>query len=522
MQQRTRDFHADMQTLATIQGLAEKRDFDRAAALAEKTLASGFEHPLLFNVIAAWLEHQGRFNDALGLLERAVAMAPADVGARNGLALCLQRLDRPAEALFHLNELLKKHPDLGFAHASKGNALIALGSPVLARESHLRALELEPGNVAAMAALASIGARRGEYDEARQWAARALAASPGLPSAVISLATAELAAGALDRAEQLLHQLIIGSRADPSDRARATGLLGDVLDAAGRYDEAFEAYATCNEALRQRHRRFATEPGALAQVRALGAALETIAPGAWPASPRPAVPGVGHVFLLGFPRSGTIPLEAIFNGHPQIVSIARPELLPDAWDLEALQRADESQLDTWRAAYFDGVHRSGADLKGKVLVDKHSLNTLRLPLISRLFPGAKILFAHRDPRDAVLNNFRHRSKMSPAMYELLTLTGGAAFYDAVMTVAERARPITGLQWRVVRHEDLATDLPKEARAIMEFIDVEWTAGLDDIVGIAKARGGKGPDVGHWRHYSVQLEEIQPLLDPWVERLGYSA
>ena len=157
-----RDLQADMQTLSTVLTFAQNRDFQRAGDLAEKTLASGFEHPLLLNVLATRLEQQGKFEDALRLLERAVSIAPGDVGARNALSLCLQRLNRPADALYHIDELLKKHPDLGFAHANKGNALIDLGWLGRAKQSHLRALELEPGNLAATAALASMGGRPDE------------------------------------------------------------------------------------------------------------------------------------------------------------------------------------------------------------------------------------------------------------------------------------------------------------------------------------------------------------------------
>src|SRR5277367_1928658 len=203
-----RNLEADMETLRTVLTYAQNRDFQRAGALAEQTLASGFEHPLLLNVLATRFEQEGNFEESLRLLQRAVAISPGDVGARNALALCLQRLERPAEALYHVDELLKKHPNLGFAHANKGNALIALGALGSAKLSHLRAVELEPGNLVAAAALASIATHRGEHEEARRWAERALTIAPGFPDAVLSLAAAELANGATDRAQSVLHPLI--------------------------------------------------------------------------------------------------------------------------------------------------------------------------------------------------------------------------------------------------------------------------------------------------------------------------
>jgi tetratricopeptide (TPR) repeat protein len=539
-----RDLQTDMQTLSTILAFAQNRDFERAGALAEQTLASGFEHPLLLNVLATRLEQQGKFEDALRLLERAVSIAPGDVGARNALSLCLQRLNRPADALYHIDELLKKHPDLGFAHANKGNALIDLGALGRAKLSHLRALELEPGNLAAMAALASIATHRGEHDEARRRAEQALSVYPGYPDAVMSLAAAELASGATARAETLLHQLIIDARAGPSDTARATGLLGDVLDAAGRYAEAFDAYATCNEALRQIHHRFANGTSVLAFTQELIAAMGNVGPH-WLTNSVPeaaSAESLGHVFLLGFPRSGTTLLEVVLDGHPQVATVEEHELLTDAvlrfmrepLDLEPLARADESELHALRALYWDRVRQTGIDTAGKVFVDKHPLNTLKLPLIARLFPRAKILFACRDPRDVVLSCFRRRFKMNAAMYELLTLPGAAAFYDAVMGFADTARPLLGLDWHVVRYESLVNDLAQETRAICEFLGLEWVAGMVDFATRVQARERATPSTAQlarglersgleqWRHYAAPLQPILPALKHWVERLGYSA
>jgi len=546
-----RDLNTDMQTLNTVLTLAQNREFERAAALAEKTLKSGFEHPLLLNVVATRLEQQGRFEDSLRLLERAVALAPADVGARNALSMVLQRLDRPAEALEHVDHLIKLNPSLSFAHANKGNALISLGLLARAKQSHLRALELEPRNFIAMAALGSIATHRGDHAEARGWAEQTLAVSPGFPDAVLSLAAAELAGGAIARAEALLQGVIMDSRAGPSDRARASGLLGDVLDTAARYTEAFDAYRTCNEALRHIHRRFAERPGMLAYVAALTAALRDAGPHRGPSRPAPAPPAHPaqsatpgepreHVFLLGFPRSGTTLLEVILDGHPEVASLEEHELLTvgvrqfmrEPVNLQPLLGADENQLNASRVAYWDGVRHAGVDVAGKVFVDKHPLNTLKLPLIARLFPRARVLFACRDPRDVVLSCFRRRFAMNPAMYELLTLSGAADFYAAVMGFADMALPLSGLAWRTVRYETLVSDFESETTSLCEFLNLEPVATMGDFAARVQARDRATPSTAQlargltrsaietWRHYEEPLEAILPVLDPWVERFGY--
>ena len=535
-----RDLETDMETLRTVLSLAQNRDFVRAAALAEQTLASGFEHPMLLNIAATRLEQQGKYEQALQLLERAVAIAPKDVGARNALGLCLQRLDRPAEALVHVEELLKQHADLPFAHASKGNALIALGSLGRAKQSHLRALELEPGNFTSAAALASIATHRGQHEEARAWAERALKVAPGLPNAVLSLAAADLAAGDRDSAEKRLRHLIMDSRAGPSDRARATGLLADVLDAGGRYDEAFEAYEACNQALRQIHRLYAGS-NALGYTRALTAAVEKIDAGQWLVPPgEPDAEAAGHVFLLGFPRSGTTLLEVVLDGNPRVVSLEEHELLADGVlafmrepvNLLPLARAESQAVNALRQAYWRRVRDAGADVAGKVFVDKHPLNSMKLPLIAKLFPHAKILFAVRDPRDVILSCFRRRFKMNPSMYELLTLPGAAAFYAAVMTFADTAKRSLQLDWREVRYESLVAGLEPEMRGICEYIGLEWVADMGKFGDRAQAREHATPSTAQlsqglvtsataqWRNYEAQVRTALPVLEPWMNRFGY--
>ena len=64
-----RDLKADQEMLRTVLALAEQRDIVRAAAIAEQALAGGFEHPLLLNVLATRLEHEGKLNEALAKVQ---------------------------------------------------------------------------------------------------------------------------------------------------------------------------------------------------------------------------------------------------------------------------------------------------------------------------------------------------------------------------------------------------------------------------------------------------------------------
>jgi tetratricopeptide (TPR) repeat protein len=543
-----RDPKADHATLSAVHAAAQRGAHAEAAAMAEAALADGLEHPLVFNVAALNLEMQGRVSEAQQLLQRAVTKAPDDLGSRNALGLCLLRLERPAEALAQFDAILRQNASLPFVHTSRGNALLALGAIGDAEAGFQRALDLDASQGVALAGLARISASRGAHREARERAEKALAVLPGFPDAVMSLAAAELGERQVNRAEIRLRALLTDARLAPLERAYATGLLGDVLDAKSLPEEAFAGYTSCNEQLQRIFAaRFSDGPNALDYARALTHYFERVPPrdsaaessSADPSSadsPHPA----GHVFLLGFPRSGTTLLEVVLEGHPDVVSLEESELLIDSVrefmrgpsDLDRMMRADAKSLEPLRSEYWRMVADAGVSVAGKVFVDKHPLNTLKLPLIARLFPQAKILFACRDPRDVVLSCFRHRFQMSAPIFELLSLQGAARYYDAVMALAVCVTTAFKLNICLVRHEDVVTEFTREMKRICAYLNIEWVPSMGDFALRTRVREVLTPStaqlvrglntegLGQWRRYQAELSPVLPMLEPWVKRFYY--
>jgi hypothetical protein len=246
------------------------------------------------------------------------------------------------------------------------------------------------------------------------------------------------------------------------------------------------------------------------------------------------------VFLIGFPRSGTTLLEVILEGHPDIVTLEERELFLDSAlrymgevsDLDALASAPEEELDRYRTAYWAAARSCGVDPAGKIFVDKYPLNILKLPLIARLFPDARILLARRDPRDVVLSCFRRRFMMSAPFYELLTLAGGARFYSLVMQLEQVLLSFFNLRPHLVVHERLLDDFEGEMRAICEYLNIEWTEKMGDFADRARKRPTATPStaqlagglsrrgLGHWHRYNTQLQPVLPLLSRWVKAFGY--
>lgn len=527
---------------AEIRAAVEAREFDRAAALAEQALNAGLEHPVVLNLAALKCEQEERFDEAVALLERAVALAPNDVAARNALGLCLHRLERHTEALVQFDQVVAAAPGFAGAHGARGGALEALGRLTDAEAAFRRSLELKPDNLGALAGLAKLMSRRGAHAQARTAAMQVLAAQPGFPDAVSVAAAADLAQGDAAGAQARLEALIADPRLTVQQRALAHGLLGDALDAQDRVPEAFTAYAACNMGLwRAYAKAYGGQPSALDFARGMIERLAEIAPHAWSAPAAPAPSGVKeHVFLLGFPRSGTTLLEQVLAGHPEVETLEERETLIDAMraflaapqDLDRLAYAEARELDPLRAAYWARVAAEGAEVKGKVFIDKHPLNTLKLPLIARLFPSAKILFAQRDPRDVVLSCYRRRFAMSGSAYQFLTLPSAAGYFDAAMQIAERLSPVLGPNIHTVRHEALVADFDAVVRGACDAIGLTWSDALGDFAEGMKARGVATPSaaqlaaglsaegVGQWRRYRAQLAPALTKLAPWVARFGY--
>jgi tetratricopeptide (TPR) repeat protein len=539
-----RDANADRARLMEIQSAAQAQDYDRAADLADDALRSGLEHPMVLNLAALKREAEGRYDEALQILARAIVMNPQDIGARNAMGLVQARVERYADALATFDGVVALQPGFAGAHCARGTALEALGRLKEAEAAYQTGLKLQPENIGAMQGLANLLSRRGAHAEARPLAEQVLAAEPNFPDAVMVLAAADAAEGAGERAHQRLEMLAADERLTPQQRALAHGQLGDVLDSQDLPAEAFQAYAACNMSLWRAYAEMHGQGGgALEFARGMIEALKGIPASAWTsAGDNPADGPKAHVFLLGFPRSGTTLLEQVLASHPDVEALEERETLADAQraflsqpaDLARLARASEAELAPLRAAYWAKVRAEGAEPAGKVFVDKHPLNTFRLPLILKLFPQAKILFARRDPRDVVLSCYRRRFAMSGSAYQLLTLPGAAGYYDAAMRLAEDLDPAMAPNTLVVRHEALVDDFDTAVGEVCGFLGLPWSEAMRNFADKARdravatpsgaqlSRGLSAEGVGAWRRYREQLAPVLPTLAPWVERFGYPA
>lgn len=528
--------------LQAVMDALEAGDHAGASELARAALDGGGVQPLFLNLRAWWHEQNGRLTAAVADLEHAHVLAPEDIPVLNALGLIRERLGRTKEAFDAFDRAAALAPEFAPAQLNRGRLSEALGDFDAAQRGYEAALKLGQNTHAEIAALA---ARRADWTKARVHAREALAIRPALVTAEHVLASAEIAEGDYGTAKGRLTRLLNQGSLQPLERANTFSLLGDALDGEGDYHEAFAAYESGNAVRREALAASARTPA----VDTMGIYLErlagyfgSVAPEAYiPAGADAAGNEVGpkhHVFLLGFARSGTTLVEEALAAHPDVATTQEKEALGEGvahlflnnFGFERLMALKGGGLARYRRAYWQSLARFGVATNGACLVDKQPYNTIRLPLIMKLFPTAKILFAVRDPRDVVLSCFRRRFVVNDSNRPLLALESAARFYDGVMKLAEIYRERLLLQVTEVRHEDLVGDFDAATRRICSTIGIGWTGDMAKFAERRRAivtpsatqlAGGLSTrGIGHWRKYRRALEPVLPILAPWVERFGY--
>jgi tetratricopeptide (TPR) repeat protein len=527
------------------QALAE-RDYPRAASLAADAIASGGRDPSLFNLAGFAKSEAGDYEGALELLHQGLEIAPTDHFLLYSIGFCLSRLERYDGALAAFDSALQVRPGTPAPLFQKGLILSRHGDEDGARAHYDAAIAADPNYEDPLAGRATMAALRGRFDEARAFAARALTIDPRQPLANLAIAQADLEEGDAEAVVRRLEPQLDNPAILEGDRSLFLSTIGDAFDALDRRDEAFAAWSK-GKAL---SRRIFAEREVGLTAAAGTARLEIFIPFAEsltptrtqpPPTPRPGAPRE-HVFLLGFPRSGTTLLEQVLASHPDVVTLeekpfldaAVREFLKDKASLERLLDADDALLDPFRDLYWQLVHGQALEPKGKVFIDKMPLYSLNLPLIARLFPSAKILFAERDPRDVVFSCFRRAFQINAGMYQFTSLESSARFYDLTMTAARAYLKAFPMDVRPTRHETLVADFEGESRALCEFLDLEWTEALSGFAERARTRRIRTPSavqvrrglystgIGQWRRYADHLAPVMPILERWAETLGYTA
>lgn len=427
--------------------------------------------------------HARRFKDALESYAKALEFGvagPEEVRV-NRAVIFADHLFEPDAASRELDEALRANPDYVPAWLNLGNLREDLGDRDGARDAYRSALKADPSNSLALARLAGIS-HAAKLDE-------------GLAANV------RAALGRLNLAAD--------------ERADLGFALAGLLNAAGRFDEAFAAAEDANAASR-------TSGGALARYdrsaheqfvdRLIAAFASPVATASKETPP---------LFICGMFRSGSTLIEQLLARHSQVTAGGELALIPSLAAAipaypDGVRDAEAATIADWREAYLRGLpNHSGA----QIITDKRPDNFLHIGLIKTLFPDAKIIHTRRDPLDNLLSlYFVH---LHPAMAYALDLGDAAHWYR------EHERLMA--HWRQLYPADIIDvdydALVREPRVVLEALvtacGLPWQDGLLDFesssgpVKTASVWQVRQPiharSSGRARDYARQLEKVRRQL-----------
>jgi tetratricopeptide (TPR) repeat protein len=530
------------QDIAEIERALDRDDLPFAAELAVQALARGVQDPLVFN-LAAWRhEEDEKFDEAEAVICRALAEWPGDPSLHLALGVVLRKIGRMREAALSFDRAIELDPGYATAWFERGSTFERGGASGDAIKDFRRAIELEPGNAAFHASLAASLARQGERETAVHHANEALRIDPGNGTAHHALALMAVEDKRFDEAIPMLERVIATAPADPEGMVSSRTLLGDAYEGVGRYDDAYEAYRAAQDLFHEVNSKRLGEGyrDALETVECMADALDAADLALWQ-GPAPADgPAQTHVFLTGYPRSGTTLVENILATLPGAVAIEERRTLSmidngyqsDRDGLTRFASLPEDDLAALRDAYWKRAEEAaGTALDGRIFIDMDPFKGQRLPIIARLFPNAKIVLMRRDPRDVVWSCFHTNFAFNAGTQAFTTLDSAAHHYALTQRIIERSLSKLPIDAFELRYEDLVRDFDSTTQALCAFIGVPWQSDLRQFERTAKQRGvstassdqvrrGLYDGSGGWRRYERQLATVNRILAPWIDKFGY--
>jgi tetratricopeptide (TPR) repeat protein len=520
---------------------------------------------------------QARPDATLALIRRIVALEPNNFWATNEITLLLLGRGNVAEAERHARNAVRIAPENAQSHYLMGLVLTEANRPALGEYHYQRALTLSgTRDPVVLANLALCLKNQGKMSAARALYQETLAAAPDSVHTLLGFARLEEADRDLSAALALLERAAALAPQNPNVRLlRATVLgrrreadaalavldtmaaadttlspvewleKGRLLDRLGRYPEAFAAF----DAGRQRLREVTGQQYLDAHAEQLLARLKNFFVKKRLATlPRAKTRTdvAQPLFVLGFPRSGTTLLEQTLSAHPRIcagdelpfifeIADLMPRLLdsplsyPEA--LAELWMADHREdLDNLRDHYLRKVAQLGVVPEGAAwFTDKMPLNETHLGLIHLLFPDSPLLHVVRHPLDVMVSVYSNL--LTHGFYCAYSLESAARHYARVLELVDHYVGEMSLRYLRVSYEDMIGDQEASIRRVLQFVGEELDPScLAFHENRRYARTASYAQVTEklyvrsrfrYRNYLPQLQSIIPILQPSIERLGYT-
>jgi len=358
-----------------------------AARLYRQVLAAYPDQPDLWYNLGLQLRADAQFEAALAAYGEAIkrGIEGAEEAYLNRAVILADHLRRENEAESELRQAIRLNPDFAPAILNLGNLLEERG----ARKEAIAAYEM---------ILPSEDGSAGLFQDLRLEALARLAhLTP--PQSLQSALLVQLEKAATSKAA-----------VNPEPKANLNYALGRSFDSLGDYDRAMKAFRTANENVRKAGPAYDRRIISMSVDKLIGA-FDDIQ-----SNMRQEITLPRLVFICGMFRSGSTLVEQALAAHPDIIAGGELNLLNRIADIDlapypqSIRTLNDETAMRLAARYRSDIVKMFPDAKreGVVVTDKRPDNFLRIGLIKRLFPHAKIVHTIRNPIDTCLSvYFQH-------------------------------------------------------------------------------------------------------------------
>ena len=407
---------------------------------------------------------------------RAVELDPSQAAAHMTIGRALLQLEHIGPAEVALRRALALEANLPHAHIALSRALQRGGDFAQAVAHAKSALALDPELPQAWSALGLAHRAMGRFGEAVDCFRRALSLAPDFAEAHRDLAMCQKAAASAEELAEM-RRTRDDAKLPMTMRVAAALGVGKFHDDVEAHDEAFRNYAEGNRLTRA----VAAADGIgfdLTELRAeIDAAVATFTPEFFAARAGWGSDSALPVFVVGLFRSGTTLTEQILASHARVHGAGE---LPDMRMLARKMAKPPGRAFAWtEAEVAEAAQAHLAKLTARApsadrIIDKHPENLFAAGVIATLFPNARIICLHRDPRDNVLSCFFQRFAEEMAFATDL-VDCGLRWLENERMAAHWSRVLPGRFYNL-QYEALVDDLEAEARRDDVGIGREWGPG----------------------------------------------
>ncbi len=460
---------------------------EQALGLIAAALDGGLRDPAAYFHYARLLLEQGDAKLAVSALKTALILRPCFLQAARLLANIYYEDGDFAQAAACYRQALRDDADDFQSLHNLGKTLYRLREFEAAIDTFRHAVDVAPDRPDALISLAALLEQEHIVDEAASVARRALALDDRHPAALTLLARMAARDDDSARAMRYLEQASLDGY-PLAEQAAWHQMHAELLDGQGGHVDAMAAFQRAKSLAASersvvydetRWRRYTDDQRALYR-----RCAKELPPDPVDALTRP-------LFVTGFFRSGTTLLEQMLAAHSRVETGGELTWLPDAeagvagdGDLVDRSRvwADVADRDT-----LARLRRIGANYRASMaaetdavspgyFIDKLPFNLMRYAVIRRALPEARVIRMTRHPLDIVLSNFFHvYMETTDWSYRLLDIAD-------LLIKANRLADDTGNDAFVlrVRYEDLAREPEAVLRKTLDWLGLEWDAGVLDF------------------------------------------